>query len=191
VDVTGITLSPPQAALATERVREAGLADHVHVRVADWREPHGEPFDAVASIGMVEHVGARSIDAYARRLAALLRPGGRVLNQGIARVRASDPAAAGPFTQHFIFPDGETLHLARVQLAFERAGLVTEHVEGFAADYAETLRHWARRLDERLEEAVAIAGRERVRVWRLYLRVARRDFERGYRSVYQVLARRP
>ncbi|MGH2945219.1 MAG: class I SAM-dependent methyltransferase [Solirubrobacteraceae bacterium] len=191
VHVTGITLSRPQAALATQRAREAGLADRVHVRVADWRELEDEPFDAIASIGMVEHVGARNIDAYARRLAELLRSGGRALNQGIARLSASHPAASGPFTRHFIFPDGETLHLSRVQLAFERAGLVTEHVEGFAADYAETLRHWARRLDDHLDEARTIAGPERTRVWRLYLRAARRGFETGYSSVYQVLARRP
>ncbi len=53
------------------------------------------------------------------------------------------------------------------------------------ADYAETLRHWARRLDENLDEAVRLAGPERVRVWRLYLRMARRGFETGFLSIYQ------
>ena len=64
------------------------------------------------------------------------------------------------------------------------------HVEGFADDYAETLRHWARRLDEHRDEAALIAGEERLRVWRLYLRAARNGFETGFTSVYQVLARR-
>jgi cyclopropane-fatty-acyl-phospholipid synthase len=63
---------------------------------------------------------------------------------------------------------------------------VTHHVEGFAADYAETLRHWAERLDARHDEAVALAGEERVRVWRLYLRAARNGFESGFTSIYQV-----
>jgi len=54
---------------------------------------------------------------------------------------------------------------------------------------AETLRHWARRLDERIDEATRLAGPERVRVWRLYLRAARRGFESGFTSVYQVRAR--
>jgi cyclopropane-fatty-acyl-phospholipid synthase len=76
-----------------------------------------------------------------------------------------------------------------VLFAFESAGLVTDHVEGFAADYARTLRHWAARLDEHLHEAVALAGPERVRVWRLYLRAARSGFETGFTSVYQVRAR--
>ena len=75
--------------------------------------------------------------------------------------------------------------------AIEAAGLVTEHAEGFAPDYAQTLRHWARRLDDHLDEAIALAGPERVRVWRLYLRAARRGFESGFTSVYQVRARKP
>jgi cyclopropane-fatty-acyl-phospholipid synthase len=75
--------------------------------------------------------------------------------------------------------------------ALERAGFEPEHVEGLREDYAETLRHWARRLDERREEAVRLAGEERVRVWRLYLRAARNGFEVGYNSVFQVLCTRP
>jgi len=55
-------------------------------------------------------------------------------------------------------------------------------------DYAETLRHWARRLDDNIDEALRLAGPERVRVWRLYLRAARRGFESGFTSVYQIRA---
>ena len=66
-----------------------------------------------------------------------------------------------------------------------------DHIEGFAPDYAETLRHWARRLDDNLDAALRLAGPERVRVWRLYLRAARRGFETGFLSVFQVLGRRP
>jgi cyclopropane-fatty-acyl-phospholipid synthase len=76
-----------------------------------------------------------------------------------------------------------------VLLALERAGFACEHVEAFAGDYAETLRHWAHRLDERFDEAVRLAGRERARVWRLYLRAARRGFEVGFTSIYQALCR--
>ena len=53
----------------------------------------------------------------------------------------------------------------------------THHVEDFAPDYAETLRHWASNLDDNLEEAIRLAGPERVRVWRLYLRAARNGFD--------------
>jgi len=53
------------------------------------------------------------------------------------------------------------------------------------------LRHWTQRLDQHLEEAEAIAGVERTRVWRLYLRAAGQGFEQGLTAVYQVKALRP
>jgi cyclopropane-fatty-acyl-phospholipid synthase len=190
VHVLGITLSEPQAELARRRARERGLADRVEIRVEDYRALTGEPFDAVASIGMVEHVGASKIDVYARQLARMVRPGGRVLNHGIGRLRVGEPEA-GPFSERYVFPDGAPLHLSRIQLALERAGLETEHVEGFRSDYAETLRHWARNLDDNIEEATRLAGPERIRVWRLYLRAARRGFLTGFTSIYQVRCSRP
>jgi cyclopropane-fatty-acyl-phospholipid synthase len=188
--VTGITLSPPQAELARRRAAEAGVGDRVDFRVMDWRALEEEPFDAIASIGMVEHVGAVSIDAYGQRLAELLRPGGRLLNHGIARLRHGEPEA-GPFSERYVFPDAAPLHLSRVQLALERAGFETDTVEGFREDYATTLTHWAERFDSNLDEAVRLGGEERVRVWRLYLRAARSGFRTGFTSIYQVLAHRP
>ncbi len=190
VDVVGITLSEPQARRARERVAEAGLAGRIDIRVQDYRELGGDRFDAIASIGMVEHVGARQIDLYARTLADLLEPGGQLLNHGIARLRHTD-AEAGGFSERYVFPDAAPLHLSRIQYALERAGLATEHVEGFAEHYARTLTHWAQRLDASLDEARRLAGAERVRVWRLYLRTARHGFESGFMSVYQVRSRRP
>jgi cyclopropane-fatty-acyl-phospholipid synthase len=184
--VVGITLSPPQAEKARRRAEEAGVADRVEIRVVDYRDlaASGERFDAIASIGMVEHVGSANIDLYARTLAGLLEPGGRLLNHGITRLRHTD-AEAGPFSERYVFPDAAPLHLSRNLLALERAGFVTRHVEEFGADYAETLRHWARNLDDNLEEATRLAGPERIRVWRLYLRAARNGFESGFTSIYQ------
>ncbi|MHB2001793.1 MAG: class I SAM-dependent methyltransferase [Solirubrobacteraceae bacterium] len=191
VSVLGVTLSPEQAALATERVAAAGLSDRVEIRIADYRDLDEGRFDAIASIGMVEHVGESRIDEYARRLLSLLRPGGVLLNHGIASLRVDVDAAGDAFTNRYVFPDGDPLYLSRIQLALERAGFVSEHVEGFARDYALTLDRWIERLDGRLEEARRLAGEQRTRVWRLYLRGARAGFETGYTAVYQVLARRP
>jgi cyclopropane-fatty-acyl-phospholipid synthase len=189
VSVLGITLSEPQASLARARVTEAGLDDRVAIRVLDYRSLKDERFDAIASIGMVEHVGAERIDLYAARLAGLLRPGGRLLNHGVAHLHLS-VRKPGIFTDRYVFPDSNPLHLSRIILALEKAGFITEHVEEFGQDYAETLKHWARRLDEHRDEAVRLAGEERVRVWRLFLRGARSAFETGYDSIYQVAARR-
>jgi cyclopropane-fatty-acyl-phospholipid synthase len=157
--VTGITLSTEQAALAQQRVRDAGLEDQIEIRLQDYRDLGGEQYDAISSIGMVEHVGNANVDAYTELLASVLRPGGRLLNHGIARLRVGDPEA-GPFSERFVFPDAAPLHLSRVLGAVERAGLEPTHIEGF-------------------------------RIWRLYLRAARRGFDTGFTSVFQVLCHRP
>lgn len=189
-DVVGITLSAPQAELARERAAATRVADLVEIRVADYRDLRGEQFDAIASIGMVEHVGEPQLDAYAAALAAALVPGGRLLNQGIARLHP-DAAEAGPFSERYVFPDADPVHLSRLLLALERAGFICEHVEGYAEHYARTLAHWAQRLDDHATEGERLAGAERMRVWRLYLRAARSGFQTGFTSIYQVRCRRP
>jgi cyclopropane-fatty-acyl-phospholipid synthase len=191
VEVTGITLSPSQAERARERVAEAGLGDKVEIRVQDYRQLPSASFDAIASIGMAEHVGESRIDLYARSLFALLRPGGLLLNHAIAALDPDDNPLEDIFSLRYVFPDGETLPLSRTQLALERAGFHTEHVEGFREDYSITLRHWAGRLDEHLDRARELAGEERTRIWRLYLRAARHGFDDAQTAVYQVRARRP
>ncbi len=191
VRVLGVTLAERQAELARERVREAGVADRVEIRIADYREVVEDPFDAIVSIGMVEHVGEERIDLYAARLASLLVSGGRLLNHGIAKLKDFDTPDEGPFSERFVFPDGVPLPLSRIELALERAGFVTRHVEGLAEDYAETLRHWIERFDANYERAVELAGIERGRIWRLYLRAARMGFQTGWASIYQVLAHLP
>src|SRR5205085_7267529 len=72
--VVGITLSRSQAELARRRVADAGVADSVEIRFADYRDLRDGPYDAIASIGMVEHVGDAQIDRYASGLAGLLAP---------------------------------------------------------------------------------------------------------------------
>ena len=183
--VVGITLSEPQARLARQRAAAAGVADRVEFRVMDYRDLPDDRFDAIASIGMVEHVGESQIDAYARTLARLLAPGGRLLNHGIAYLSHTD-TEAGDFSERYVWPDAAPLQLSVVLGALERAGFVSRHVEDFQMDYARTLTHWATRLDQHLDEARALVGPERLRVWRLYLRAARIGFETGFTSVYQV-----
>ncbi len=191
VHAVGITLSSNQAELARRRVAEAGLEDRVEIRLCDYRDLGGdERFDAIASIGMMEHVGASKIDAYAAQLAGLLGPGGRLLNHGIARLRHGDPEA-GPFSERYVFPDAAPLHVSRVLLALERAGIEPEHVEGFRQDYVDTLSEWIERLDANRAQAERLAGAERVRVWRLYLRAARNGFATGFTSIFQILGTHP
>lgn len=183
VTVTGVTLSPSQAELAREKVAEAGLSEQVEIRVADYRQLPQTSFDAIASVGMSEHVGESQIDTYAKSLFALLRPGGVLLNHAIAALDPEYDSLDDEFSMRYVFPDGEALPLSRVQLALERAGFHIDHVEGFREDYARTLRDWTARLDEHLKQAEVLAGVQRTRIWRLYLRAARHGFDTGVTAV--------
>jgi cyclopropane-fatty-acyl-phospholipid synthase len=191
VEVLGVTLSEEQVKLGRQRVREAGLEHLVELRLSDYRDLGGDQFDAISSIGMVEHVGEERIDLYMRTLSDLLRPGGRLLNHGIAKLMDFDTKDEGAFSERFVFPDGVPLPLSRIAQAMERAGLIVRHVEGLPDDYAETLKYWIASFEERYEDAVRLAGIERARVWKIYLRAARQGFLTGWASVYQVLAGKP
>ncbi len=109
---------------------------------------------------MVEHVGEERIDLYMRTLNDLLRPGGRLLNHGIAKLMDFDTKDEGAFSERFVFPDGVPLPLSRIELALERTGLVTRHVEGLPDDYAETLQVLDRQLRGALRRGGA-PGRDR------------------------------
>jgi cyclopropane-fatty-acyl-phospholipid synthase len=193
VRVLGVTLSEEQVRLGREMVAAAGVSDLVELRLADYRDLSHPPqtFDAISSIGMAEHVGAERIGLYMRTLYDLLRPGGRLLNHAIAKLMDFDEKDEGAFSERFVFPDGVPLALSRITEAMERTSLVVRHVEGFPEDYARTLSYWIESFESRFDEAVRVAGIERARVYRVYLRAARAGFTTGYVSVYQVLAHRP
>ena len=88
-----------------------------------------------------------------------------------------------------MFPDAAPLHLSRIQLALERAGFVTDHVEGLAQDYVDTLSAWIDRLDQTARRPSGWRAASALRVWRLYPRAARERRSRpGSTSIYQVLA---
>ena len=186
----GITLSEPQAAHARARVREAGLSDRIEIRVADYREVDDGPYDKIASVGMVEHVGIAHLGAYAARIARLLRPGGLLLNHGIARM-FSDPAGAKSLIQRYVFPDGELPRLADVVTALQGGGLEPRDVESLREHYGLTLRRWLANLEHEHDAVVAEVGVERERVWRLYMLGSALAFEDGDISVFQILAGRP
>jgi cyclopropane-fatty-acyl-phospholipid synthase len=190
VRAVGITLSEEQAALARRRVREAGLGDLVEIRIADYRDVADGPYDKIASVGMVEHVGAAQLPAYATAIARLLRPGGLVLNHGIARL-FSAPAGDKSLIQRYVFPDGELPPLAEVVGALQAAGLEIRDVESLREHYALTLRRWLANLDADRAAMTAEAGEERVRIWELYMAGSALAFEDGDISVFQVLAARP
>lgn len=190
VRAVGITLSREQADRARRRVAEAGLADRVEIRVQDYREVDDGPFDAIASVGMAEHVGAARYRAYADQLFGLVRVGGRMLNHQIARVPEPDEKnyRMDPFIDAYVFPDGELAPVGRTVTLLEEAGFEVRDMESLREHYALTLRQWVGNLERRWAEAVQLVSPARARVWRLYMAASALAFERGRIGVNQILA---
>jgi cyclopropane-fatty-acyl-phospholipid synthase len=189
VDVVGITLAAAQADLARQRVADAGLAERITVRVQDYRAVDDGPFDAVASVGMAEHVGRAALPAYVRTLHDLLVPGGRLLHHVIAWSAGATTWDDDTFIARYVFPDGELISLADTVAALEQSFEVLD-VEALRRHYALTLRAWVDRLEKNWDRAVALVGVGRARVWRLYMAAAALSFETGKLGVNQVLVRR-
>jgi cyclopropane-fatty-acyl-phospholipid synthase len=189
----GITVSANQAAAARERASRV-RGGSVAVESADWRTVRaGEPFDKIASVGMMEHVGRARLREYLEAVHRLLRPGGLFLNHAIADVSAGQAQLrwarprGGGFVERYVFPDGELLPIGEVVSEAERAGFEVRDVESLREHYAETLAHWLRRLEARFGEAVSLAGERRARVYRLYLASSAAAFRTGRISVFQLL----
>ena len=191
VRATGVTLSAEQAAYARKRVYDEGLQDQVTIRLQDYRDISDGPYDAISSIGMYEHVGENRLAEYFSRMHALLVPGGRLLNHGITRPAGSKPLGQKGFIQRYVFPDGELHEIGTVVTRVQHAGFEVRHCETLREHYALTLRAWVEHLERHYEEASALVGEGRARVWRLYLAGSALGFEAGDIEVHQVLAVRP
>ena len=98
-----------------------------------------------------------------------------------------EPAPDG----EYVFPGGELTHLSRVIGEMSARGLECRDAECLRPHYARTLWHWVERLESRRAAALAMVGEKRYRVWRIYMAGSAHAFERGWLSVYQVLAGRP
>lgn len=160
VRAVGITLSEEQAGFARKRIAEAGLADRIEIRVQDYREIHDEPFDAISSIGMAEHVGRTQYAEYADALYSLLKPGGRLLNHQIARRPVVDEEAyhVDEFIDRYVFPDGELAPVGRTVGQLEEAGFEVRDVEAIREHYALTLRSWVENLERHWDEAARLTS---------------------------------
>jgi cyclopropane-fatty-acyl-phospholipid synthase len=192
----GITLSANQLASARARLARLDGGVEAEVREDDYRTVAGAPFDKVASVGMMEHVGRARLDAYFAAVHRLLRPGGLFLNHAIADTGGGGSTMrwasqrGGGFIWRYVFPDGELLPIGEVVTAAERAGFEVRDLECLREHYAETLAAWLARLEARFAEAVEIAGEERARLYRLYLAGSAAGFRLGQTSVYQLLLAR-
>jgi cyclopropane-fatty-acyl-phospholipid synthase len=192
---TGITLSEQQFAYAQEQIRARNIAGRCEVRLLDYRDiPEDEPFDKIASVGMFEHVGKKNLPGYFAKIYRLLKPGGLLMNHGLTSAGLYSGGLSrdiADFIERYVFPGGEIPHLSKEIELMAHENLECIDIECLRPHYAKTLWHWVERLDARKDEARALVGEKKYRIWRIYMAGYALAFQRDWVSIYQVLAGRP
>ncbi|HVF64035.1 MAG TPA: cyclopropane-fatty-acyl-phospholipid synthase family protein [Casimicrobiaceae bacterium] len=195
VQATGITLARNQYDHVRSEIERRGLAQRVHVELRDYRDLPDDPvYDKIASVGMFEHVGVARFPHYFGKIERCLKPGGLVLNHGITHNlvgAGSLGSGIGDFIDRYVFPGGELTHVSAVIAGVARCGLEPIDAESLREHYAKTLWHWTERLEANAEAARHETGDERYRIWRIYMAGSAHAFERGWLSLWQVLAGKP
>jgi len=188
----GVTLSQNQYELARERVARAGLSDRVEIRLQDYRDVSGS-FDRITSVGMFEHVGAKHLPEYFRKMHSLLAEDGVAMNHGITTTDPNDGETAyggGEFIEEYVFPHGELEHISTVLKAMQAGGLEAFDVENLRRHYARTCGIWADNFECRSEHLRTMVDDRRFRIWRVYLAGCAYAFAHDWVSLYQVVCTR-
>ena len=193
VSAHGVTLSQAQYDYAQAKIARLGLQDRVTVSLADYMTLEGR-YDKIASIGMYEHVGIANYTAYFNKMHELLARGGIFLNHGITRRAKRNIRNFGKISPSrrvilkYIFPGAELDHIGHTVQVMESCGFEIQDVEALRRHYARTCRVWHDRLTARREEAIALVGPERYRMWVAYLAGVTVGFEYGPLHVFQTVA---
>ncbi|HLU53211.1 MAG TPA: cyclopropane-fatty-acyl-phospholipid synthase family protein [Acidimicrobiia bacterium] len=189
VEATGITVSAEQAEEARKRAARAGVGDRVRILEADYREVEGR-YDAIASVGMAEHVGLAKLPTYFRHLRSLLAPGGQLLNHAIY-TRSRSTRRRPSFVRTYVFPDGQLHRVDEAIAVASDAGFELRDVEMLRRSYALTLQRWVANLEGNAAAATAMVGEKVYRIWRLYMAGSAVAFDFGHITVGQLLLADP
>jgi len=182
-NVTGVTLSQEQLAVANQRAAEAGLSNHARFELQDYRHVRGK-FDRIVSVGMFEHVGVNYFKQFFEKIAASLNDDGIALLHTIGRT--DGPGATSPWVVKYIFPGGYIPGLSEIVPHIERAGLIILDIEVLRLHYAKTLQDWADRFQANREKAKTMYDERFCRMWEFYLTGARFAFLYEHHVVWQI-----
>ena len=186
-DAVGITISREQAELARKRVGEAGVGDKVEIRLQDYRELGDERFDAISSIGMAEHVGAKRIDEYfgdpSRRRSS--RPAG--CSTTPSRRSAGRSSGGTRSSAATCSPTASCSTSATRCWRWSGPASRSATSSRCASTTPRRCAHWVANLEANWDAAVAAADVAHARIWRLYMAGSAVGFTDGGINIHQVL----
>ena len=182
-DVTGVTLSQEQHAIANGRAAEKGLAKRARFNLQDYRDIDAR-FDRIVSVGMFEHVGVNHYDTFFRKSKNLLADNGVMLLHSIGR--SEGPSITNAWISKYIFPGGYIPALSEILPGIQRSGLIVSDVEVLQLHYAETLKAWRERFLAHRDEIVRLYDQRFLRMWEFYLACSEMAFRAVDMVVFQI-----
>ncbi|XP_050217009.1 uncharacterized protein LOC126667915 [Mercurialis annua] len=193
---TGITLSEEQLKFAQNKVKEAGLQDHITLKLCDYRQlPETEKFDRIISCEMIEHVGHEYMDEFFRCCESLLAEKGLFILQFISMAdeQYEEYRRSAGFVKEYIFPGGCLPSFSRVISAMNSAStLSVEHVENIGSHYGRTLRFWRKNFLDNKRKIIEMGFDEKlIRTWEYYFDYCAAGFMTYNLGDYQMVFSRP
>jgi len=177
--VLGVTVSKEQVELGNKMCE--GLP--VELRLQDYREVDGK-YDAVISIGILEHVGYKNYRTYMETVNRCLKDDGiafiHTIGGNISTTRAN------AWTEKYIFPNGMLPSIAQIGKAME--GLfVMEDWHNFGPDYDKTLMAWHQNFEKAWPILKGKYGERFYRMWRYYLLSCAGGFRARHTQLWQIV----
>jgi len=180
--VTGVTISKEQLAFAQDVCK--GLP--VDLRFQDYRECEGQ-YDAIISIGMVEHVGYKNYKTYMQVVDRCLKKDGVALIHCIGSNETTTMGEA--WSNKYIFPNGMLPSISQFGKAFE-PNFVMEDWHNFAPYYDKTLMAWVEKFDRAWPGLQQKYGERFRRMWRYYLLNSAGAFRARSQQLWQIVLTR-
>jgi len=192
--VTTTTISTEQFNYATARVKEEGLEGKVTVLFEDYRKLTGV-YDALVSVEMIEAVGLDHLNTYFAKCSSLIKPDGIMVLQAITiRDQFYESAKNSvDFIQRHIFPGcGIPSVHAMMNAVTKNTDLGLIHQEDFAEDYAETLKHWGKRLASNEAQITKLGYPDFLhRLWQFYFSYCEGGFRERAIGLSQMVLTKP
>jgi cyclopropane-fatty-acyl-phospholipid synthase len=183
VTVTGYTVSQEQVRWAKDHYPKLPI----DIRLDDYRNATGT-FDAVVSIGLMEHVGWKNYRGYMQLVDRLLAPGGVAF---VHTIGGNVPRShIEPWFDKYIFPNAVLPTLARLATAMEGI-FIPEDVHNIGEHYDRTLMAWWHNFDAAWPTLRARYGDTFYRRWKYYLLSCAGAFRARSQQLYQLVMTRP
>jgi cyclopropane-fatty-acyl-phospholipid synthase len=192
--VTTTTISHEQFNFARAQVEQHGLGDRITVLLEDYRSLKGQ-YDKLASVEMIEAVGAPYLDTYLAKCAALLRESGAMLLQAItiqdqyyrAQLRTVN------FIQRYVFPGSFIPSVGAIAESLRRVtDMKIFHLQDIGPHYARTLALWRRNFFEHLAAVRKLGFSDQfIRLWEFYLCSCEAGFAERALGDVQLLLTKP